>query len=279
MADKPFWEYYGLVYSRFCTAIKPKLEASVIAVFVGIAGAFLLDQLHLVPTGQIFLRILVAAIPALVILLAYFGVHAIRAPWTTHNEIQKDREEEFNEIRGGFEAAHEETKHTLQTTRLELTSAINALAEAQSRIGRPEITLHFSEAIPREPVWKEGTLIMFDRESEFIVRNGSGRDAHDIWLKPTTIGPFNVQGRIPIDLPSNQERRIEYIVSHEEENGTSWGNLEYRHNLRPLLDAIYAESECEKTNSSLMVYFQLIYRDAAGDCFETRFSMSHHPSI
>jgi hypothetical protein len=120
-------------------------------------------------------------------------------------------------------------------------------------------------------------MISYDRESEFIARNGSEYDAHEVYLNPTTIGAFTIQSRIPIDIAKNHEERIEYTV-HYEQQGKSYGNLEYRHNLRPLLNALFEKLPCHETES-LTIPFQLAYKDSSGRCFETDFIMSHDPEI
>ena len=138
--------------------------------------------------------------------------------------------------------------------------------------------LSFSEAEPRKPVFEKDTMISFGRESEFLAANGSGHDAHEVFLEPITIGRFTFRGRIPISIRKGESARLEYGVSYEED-GSTYGTFEHRHNLRPLLDALFKESGYEDSGKMLTIALQLSYKDSSGNRFAANFLISHHPHI
>jgi hypothetical protein len=151
------------------------------------------------------------------------------------------------------------------------------VAELTAKVGRPRVTLQFAIAARREPIFENNTMITFDRESEFLARNGSDRDAHEVFMT-FEIGGFVVQSASHMQILGKRETRLEYIVSYKND-GQWFGNLEYRHNLKPLLDAAYKESGCEENNRMLQVPLTIAYKDADGKPFSTLITMSHHPQI
>jgi hypothetical protein len=101
-----FWAYCKAVQKCFWKDLVPRVEWVVVALIVGAITAVLLDKFALVGNGQVWLRILVAAIPAAVILLAYAAVHALRAPWKlhraeayAHNDTREQLEGEITDLK------------------------------------------------------------------------------------------------------------------------------------------------------------------------------------
>lgn len=103
-SDLRLSKYYGLVLDRLRKDIRPRVEWMLIALFVGILGALLLDRFGLVAKGQILLRITVATIPAVLIAAAYFLWHAVMAPWKVHNERYAETMGELKALRIKFDA-------------------------------------------------------------------------------------------------------------------------------------------------------------------------------
>ena len=91
-------EYYGSLWGVIKNDIRPRVEWGAVAFLVGVIGAWMLDASGLAPKGQILTRILVAAIPTVVIVSVYFLVHAVRAPWKVHNGTIESHSKELSEI-------------------------------------------------------------------------------------------------------------------------------------------------------------------------------------
>jgi hypothetical protein len=125
---------------------------------------------------------------------------------------------------------------------------------------------------------KDGGQVMPFRDSDILSRNGSAYDAYGIYLKRTEIGNFVMHSRIEIDVPRDQQRRLEYFMG-ETKNGTLWGNLAYRHNLTPWLEEVFVAKQCEQENKILCVPLTASYKDSLGNRFETDFSLEYHPHI
>jgi hypothetical protein len=85
-----FIPYWKLVRKQFWKDLRPRVEWLLVAVGGGAVGAWLLDY-FILAKGQIWVRIVVAAIPALLIVSLYALYHAIRAPWKVHGEaLERD---------------------------------------------------------------------------------------------------------------------------------------------------------------------------------------------
>jgi len=170
-------------------------------------------------------------------------------------------------------------RETATTELKDLTAEFQSERNILSReIGRPEISLRFAEPDVREPVWEGSTRISYGSESEFVVRNGSDRDAYDVFITPCQIGKFTIQSRRFVNLPKNTEARIDYIVYYEgDRDGQSCGSPEYRHHLRPLLDSVFHETGCNESSRFLVINLQMIYKDSIERMFRSAFTLSHHP--
>ena len=93
-----FWAYWRAVLKRFWKDLLPRVEWVVVAILVGSITAWLLDKFALAGAGQVWLRILVAAIPACIILFVYALVHAARAPWKVHQNAANKHSEEIGSL-------------------------------------------------------------------------------------------------------------------------------------------------------------------------------------
>jgi hypothetical protein len=142
------------------------------------------------------------------------------------------------------------------------TSKNQEIEQLQSQLARPSIIVRFEEVPQRSPVFEDGGFKSFFRESEFLVRNGR----------------FTVRGSFPTDIPSNQERRLEYRVSHEAD-GQTFGDIGYTHNLRPLLDEAFDLNDCGLRLEMLQIPVTVTYKDAIGCRFETELSLLHCPGM
>jgi hypothetical protein len=253
--------------------------------------AYLLALRQINPSSQTWIRVVAATTFPVFLLIAYLLVHAIRAPWKLYQQLHSDHETERNALDKkyaalieGFKEAQqvasnernlEKLAHESERSRLE-----RQVTDLEVSIGRPEISVQFAEPPLRQAAFEGNTMNHYGRESEFVVRNGSDRDAYDLFMSPFKIGRFTIQSRRFVDIPRNQEARLDYIVCYDRESdGVSCMNLEYRHHLTPLLDKLYEETGCHESGQFVLFGLEIAYKDCAGRMFNSAFTLSHCPEM
>ena len=127
-------------------------------------------------------------------------------------ELERDRDrQEFIDSSDKLKAQCERDLSVMRTAHeSEAVELRYRLSQSDSRIGRPALGLCFSEAKQRDPVAEGMTIRHFDRESELLIRNGSDRDAYDVRVLSARIGDYTIHSRIPVNIPSQSERRVDY---------------------------------------------------------------------
>jgi hypothetical protein len=147
MATESFSGYSGRVLVQIRKDIGPRLEWAMVALFVSAGGAVLLQVFDLVPKGQISDRVLVAAIPTLIVVVVYCGFHAIRAPWKLHNQANEQKEAQFQGLMEGRDLICTELNRVkldletkLNKVTLDLESALESL-----RTSGPEIVIGYQD--------------------------------------------------------------------------------------------------------------------------------------
>jgi hypothetical protein len=258
VVDSPtieFLPYCMIIVSRAWQDIRHNIKGTLMSVAAAIAATVFRVHWKLLQPDQQWLTVISNSLFTVLILVCFCLFYLVRAPWKLYNERERVIQEMIaaqDEIRDhhaeSLRLARAEQADAVKLRDDELAALRRQVLEADSKIGCPEISLLYSEPDLRGPVFEGNTMITFDRESELIVRNGSDRDAYEVRLKPTQIGAFTVQGRVPTNVPSNKEQRLDYIVYYED-RGICRGNLEYRHNLRPLLDATFRDLNSEEGGS------------------------------
>jgi hypothetical protein len=199
------------------------------------------------------------------VVLVYFAVHLLRAPW-------KERLETINSL------LTEQAGQTSEVERLTTTAQ-----ELKSKIGRPYVVLRF---IPPPPPPKPrydaetNTIISEFPASEFIVVNPSDQDAFEIHLPFTEFGNCGcaIYSWKTLDLKSKQEAQLVYTIVGNMGGGVGRKLFEYEHNLKPLLDKVF-EHVSESSDEVVTFPLTLLYKNAAGERFESKFVLTHHPQI
>jgi hypothetical protein len=130
MPAEGFGRYYRRVLSQVRKDLKPRLEWAVVGAIVGFGGAVLIEAFALAPKGQITLRVLVASIPIIVILVVYFGFHALRAPWRIYNETESS----VQSLTAALEASRDAAKKTVEAHVVKIKSLERQLADSGPRI-------------------------------------------------------------------------------------------------------------------------------------------------
>ena len=79
-------KYYSRLVVYGCKGARAYGKSTVLAVISSVVGVGLLAYFHVNPSSQIFVRTVAGAASTLLILVAYFLIHVIRAPWQIYEE-------------------------------------------------------------------------------------------------------------------------------------------------------------------------------------------------
>lgn len=255
----PFWRYWWSNVLRALKAMSSRLEWFCVAVMC----VLLTLHRHGFTQGWISFRDMVLS--SLEVVATYFAVHLLRAPWKTYLET----------VNGLLE------ERAVQTSAIErLTTTAQ---ELKSRIGRPYVVLRFvPPPPPPKPYYDAETKTFMSefRASEFTVVNPSDQDAFEIRLPFTELGSYGcaIYSWKTLDLKSKQEARLVYTIVANMGEGAGRKLFEYEHNLKPLLDKVF-ERVSESPDEAATFPLTLLYKNAAGQRFESQFVLTHHPQI
>lgn len=161
MATEGFGRYYRRVFAQIRTDAGRRLEWAVIAVTVATIGVFLYKVFGLIPTGQVSLRILLAAVSVAMVLLCYLGSYAVRAPWRMHNSLLQERASILEALAG---------------VREKLAAEQEQVRDAERRLADngPQIRLEWEKAIDNP---RGGLLLTSDKNvAELRIQSVSRSD-------------------------------------------------------------------------------------------------------
>lgn len=272
----------GVLYPNRSPGARCDLEecgSTVLTICGSIAGAVILAASNINPFSQMWIRVLAAIAFPVIMLCAYLIGHAIRAPWKLHQEHAKAASDTVEksaavhagqlqtlsqnhavEIRGYKDAAraiineHAQVKRALEE---KIEGLAARLSEAESRLKRPTVFIQFIDV--------DTYKVPFEDRTEFVVKNTSDHDVYGLTINIKLDESFVLTSVSPLNLPRGETKRITYWLG---ENGS--GNLEFRGNLRELLDRLAGNID-EVFEAAVNVR----YKDYDGRWYQPPFRLYH----